>query len=371
MSDAELLYVVLAALYLLESLAFVGPAAWVVQQLLPGRWRVTRPVEVAARWEGAVALGAPWPPLGPTFVCEPWPLPMGAEGVRSAAGPDRVVPWADLSRAERQGRVVLHDGEPLGRLSSQRGAASALAQLRALADRGGDGIERVLAASLSVATAKDRLATFQRGTRALRIVESLLLITVFGGGAILLWTPWSVLWRELGAAGLVLFVAGAVCARRAVRSVLPPEAQPTLAARAALLVSPLSTMRAHDTIAREVMGDLHPLAVAAAVGAPIDDLARHLYARVRWPARPMRQDGTRAQDPLATAHAAATAAALERFAEARGLDLAALVAAPEPQGRDIVGWCPHCRGQYVRLDDGCTSCPGAPLLRFDRPPEPP
>lgn len=355
MSDAELLYALLAALYLFECLVFVGPTAFVVQRLAPWAWRVTRPARIASRWDGAIALGAPWPPLQASFVCEPWPLAMDESGVQSAAGPRRVIPWSEVAEVTRVGRVLMHDGQALVRLSSNRAAANTLGQLRGLAERGGDGIDRVLSATLSVSTATERLAAFHQATLSLRVLQNLLLLAIFGGGAVLLWSPWSGLWREIALAGVSLFLLGGWWSRRALRRVLPVEAQPPLATRISLYVSPISTLRAHDVIAREVLGDLHPLAVAVAARAPVHALARETLSHARWPA---------AGDACQDAWAARLDAALTRFAERVDLDVDDLLAAPERDGGEVIAWCPHCRGQYVRVDDGCTSCPGVRLLPF-------
>jgi hypothetical protein len=126
------------------------------------------------------------------------------------------------------------------------------------------------------------------------------------------------------------------------------------------LVSPASTMRAADALARDAVLHFHPLAVVSvACAAPtLAKLAKValLDARHRPPA------STSLGDEVWTWFAPRLTARLEDLARSAGLQPAELVAPPvaEPDARS---YCPRCQGQFFVTTTTCASC-GLPTEEF-------
>lgn len=360
MTDAEALLALLAVLYLFECAVLVAPGAVLLRASFPGRFRVVSPAALTARWKGAAALAPPLPPLGTTLVAEPWPLAPTDEGLASLEVPSFAVPWPEVLRIRRRGDELGLDGRVLARTSTRRAASSFLATARRLADAAPAGraelLDGALRAHLDPAAVRERLAAFRPHARALLFAENALWLGLFAGGPLLLWSPLAAEWPRVLAWCGVSFAAAAWLALRAAKAVLPPDARPSVAQRVALVLSPLSTLRAHDVLARELAPDLHPLAHALAL-APREDvarLARDTLAALRWP-------GAAAADPAAPFRDRLFAAA-SRVLREHGHDPDQLLAPPSEADPGAVAFCPRCLAQFRRSEGPCSTCAGVGLL---------
>jgi hypothetical protein len=198
-------------------------------------------------------------------------------------------------------------------------------------------------------------------------------VAVFVGLPLLLWTPLASLFLAVGAVAVVAWIAAALLFERAVRRSrwLVRGLRPELGKRIAAVASPLATMRASDHIARELAGDLDPLAAAAPL-VSADEL--RVLGRARLVDLKFRGGG----DPPAGGEAdfawwqREIVARVEKTLRARGVDPAALLAQPPAEGPDVVAWCPCCLAQYrgggaaarVCANQGCADI----VLRvFDQP----
>jgi hypothetical protein len=319
--------------------------------------------------------GQPWPPLSPALVAEPVPLVVGPDGIAPGGDGARFVPWAEVRDIAADGPRLRLNGETAATLATRRGAR---ALARVLAEVGGlprdqrEGrLGRWLDERFDVATTRARLTVLRRETRALRIAANVLWAGLFVGLPVLLWTRLAfVLWPPIAAVTIAAWITAAVLFGRALRrsSWLDRELRPELAKRIAAVASPLATVRAADHIARELCGDLDPLAVAAAV-LPADGV-RRLGRSMLCDLHFRGPDAVPAGAEMDTRWMrAALLSRVERVLRGRDVDPQRLLA---PPGRevDMASWCPSCLAQYRRVDarePTCTNvpCRGMSLRAFE------
>jgi hypothetical protein len=200
------------------------------------------------------------------------------------------------------------------------------------------------------------------------VATNLLWLGLFGGLVVLMRAPLP--WLVVSA--LCLVAAGWVSAPLATWLVLrksawlEPEWRPGRAARVLAALTPLAAIRHLDLLARELVGDLDPLAVGAALLGPraLGVAARPRLVSLRF-AAVIPPAGGEAD------HAWWRQRLLERVSgllRARDVDPDALFAAPARDDPDMGAWCPSCRAQYRRqsVELRCSNdlCAGVSLVAF-------
>ncbi len=380
MSDLAELYLVLVVIYAFECAAFVPRRALGLVRRF-GRWRVRRTFAPSAGWLRGFVFGEPWPPLSPVLVTEALPLVIGPDGLYALADGDGVhvhMPWEKVERVAAEGTRLLVNGKVVALLATRVGARALAEALDGLAaqprSERESRLRRWLDARFDGAAIQARLAPMWRGTLAARIAATVLWVTVFAGLPVLLWTPLAALFLAVGAVAVAAWITAAVLFELALRRGrwLPGGLRPELAKRIAAVASPLATMRACDHLARELAGDLDPLAAAAPL-VPASEL------RAVGRARLVDLRHRRGDDPPEGGEAdrgwwhRETLARVEQTLRDRGIDPDALLAQPAPDGADVIAWCPCCLAQYRGGDEApraCAnaSCGGIALCAFGQPP---
>jgi len=376
-SDLAALYVVLVLIYAYECGAFVPRrAVGVVRRL--GRWTVGRALAPSAAWRRGFVVGEPWPPLSSAVVAEPLPLVAGPDGLY-ADELGEFLPWEKVAEVAAQETRLVVNGRTAARLAT-RGGARALAEafdgMAALPRHEREHrLRRWLDARFDDAAIQTRLPVMARETRAARVAANVLWATVFLGLPVLLWTPLAKWFLTVGAVAAAGWIAAAVLFEIALRRSrgLERALRPDWTKRIAAIASPISTIRACDHFARELAGDLDPLAVAAPL-VPTAELGVVGRARlVDLKFRPPVKD----EPPAGQADLAwwkrETLSRIGRTLRAHDVDPDELLAEPAREGSDVIGWCPICRQQYRGAGEeaprACANptCDDAALLAFDQP----
>jgi hypothetical protein len=378
-SDLAELYLVLVLIYAFECAAFVPRRALALVRR-SGRWRVRPTFAPSAGWLRGFVFGEPWPPLSPALVTEPLPLVVGPDGLYALGDQHFVqehVPWRKVERVAVEGTRLLINGKVVAQLATRvgaRGLAEAFDGLAAQPRPERESrLRRWLDARFDGAAIQARLAPMWRGTLAVRIAATVLWVTVFAGLPVLLWTPLAALFLVVGVVAVAAWITAAVLFELALRRSrwLPGGLRPDLAKRIAALASPLATMRACDHLARELAGDLDPLAAAAPL-VRVSDLGALGRARL------VDLRHRRGDDPPEGGEAdrgwwqRETLVRVEQTLRERGIDPDALLAQPAPDGADMIAWCPCCLAQYRGGDEApraCANagCGGIVLCRFGQP----
>lgn len=192
------------------------------------------------------------------------------------------------------------------------------------------------------AAVQARVAEFAKITARLRMLQTLLAVSVFLGGGLLVWweklqaLPTFIMMAELW---LLVIIEG-VLVRRAWKLPEPPPWREVVVA----LSSPIAAMHVHSVLGRRLLRGYDKLTVASALlpSEAMAEVLRPALARARFAG-----DGD--------------VAALEALATESGLEPATLLAAPERESEQALAYCPVCRAQFTRADGGCESCGGVTL----------
>jgi hypothetical protein len=363
-SELAELYFVFALIYLAECGEIVPRRALGLAPLLAG-WRARGPFAPNSNWRRGALFGQPWPPLSSALVAEPVPLVVGPEGIGHGGDDARFLPWAEVRDVAADGTRLLLNGEMAAALATRRGAralAQAFAGLARLPREQREArIGRWLDERFDAAAARERLPVLWRETRALRVAANVLWAGLFLGLPVLLWTRLAfVLWLPIAAVTLIAWIVAGVLFLRALRrsSWLDRGLRPDLAKRITAVASPLATIRAADHIARELCGDLDPLAVAVAVLPPagLRRLGRSLLCDLRFRSADDVPAGGEAD---ARWMRAAILARVERALRASDIDPQALLA-PPARDSGMAAWCPSCLAQYRKGDEPQPTCANVP-----------
>jgi len=364
------LYAVFVVLYLFECLAWV-PRRTVGFFALTGRLRARLAFRPNSGWSSSVVIGKPWPPLTPPWFAEPLPFAVDPHGITLTESDRARLAWEDLEPIVARD-VWVESGEQLScKLASRRGAAGlaeALEGIRAAsAKQRESALRRLLNARFDVAVATARRDEFVRGVKILRVFSNALWLALFGGlGSAVV--AQNMLYLLFAAAlTLILWPVNAFVFARTLRNQawLAKGHWPDLGKRLVTLLSPLSTVRAVDTLARELWANLDPVTVASVLLAPADLAA---FARPRLVAvapRPGNElDWWRAEIRLR----------MERVLVGRKISVKALLAPPVREGSHVSRYCPACLAQYdggAGGEGNChnETCQDIPLRTFpiDRP----
>jgi len=374
-SELAQLFVLLALIYAFECAAFVPRRALGIARRF-GRWGVRPALAASAAWRRGFVIGEVWPPLSPALVTETLPLVVGPDGLRADADSD-VIAWEKVDRVSADGTKLFVNGTPTT-LATRRGARALAeafdglgAQPRAERERR---LRRWLDARFDDDAIEERLPKMERELLPAQIAASVLWLSVFAGLPVLLWTPLATWFLVVGAVAGAAWIAAAVLFERALRrkGSVARELRPDVSKRIAAIASPIATMRACDHVARELAGDLDPLAVAA----PLVTAAQlRTFGRARLVELKFRRPDDEA-DPAGEADRAwwqrEILKRVERTLRDHDVDPDALLAEPTRDGDDMVAWCPRCLAQYRAAAEpprGCANaaCEGFVLCAFDQP----
>lgn len=370
-SAAGELFALLLVIYLIDCFRWVARGAVLLRQVpLLGAW-VAEPWPLGSQFRRVLALGLPVPPFGSLYAAEPLVLRPGPAGVRLVpagtppatlpSGAERFVPWEEAGALRVEGLELRHRADVLHVFGSRRGARATAELLAAwTAEKPGRRPRRVaeaLEARLDVEAVRARLAPWRRWRWPVLLVNSTLLLAVLGGLGLLSFAerppPGGVLLAFALGAWLAAIVTNVVAARQ----VLPAPWRPTRSQWLVSLLSPLSLMRGADLVEGELVGDLEPAPLAAAV-LPAQ-AARELLERWRRAlAHPLQP-----ADPSPASAEATSDDTWLRDVQRRGLEalIASLPDTRAPAGAGL--HCPRCLTEYTGAVTTCASCPGVSLSR--------
>lgn len=382
MSATTELLAILSALYLYECLQIVPLASVAFQALWPGRFQRLRPSALGLLKGRAMLLGMPLPPLGTLHVTEHWPLALGPEGValeREAsgkglgkdegqeAGTGTAVSWDALGPVKVDGAVVHVGSLPPLRMASEGGARAFAAFLRETGackekERGAR-IERALAGRFDVAAVRERRRQYRRSTWALRLCTNLLFLTIFAGVPFIVFTELGTRWYAILGVALAAWLLTPWFLRRALKACFARADWPPMSRQVALLVSPVSAIRAPDLVAQHLLAEFDPLAVAAVLlgRERFAELVREELAELLYgiPTPGEVEDETRRWFHERRRRA------VQRLAKEQGVDLEGLFQPPPREDEGCRTFCPRCRAQYVLTEGVCASCQDLRLLPLD------
>lgn len=361
MTDGQLLFIVFAALYLIECVRWLPAPSWVCIEGDGGRWHFRRPSVNAGARGGGMFFLSPLQPCGTHVVMTPWIFVPAADGllVRGEDGTATRIAWEKLDPHADDSLIVIPGHTPVlmpghtlaaewsARLCEWRGMDDA-ARTRAFLTHAAQSLDAGAFQKLGTALAAR--------TRLLRGNGAMIFVWCFGVVSAL--HAWfgedSRLWLAL-ALLLVMQIVQAFLFVRATREAVPGGT--TVAHRfwkaLSITLLPQHSALAANQVCRACTAAFHPLAAHGIV----DDAAFIGHARRFW--RLARYEGgARDEDALPI-----EAVALKRFFKSAGIDLATLDEAPARQPGSAK-WCPRCHAQYQAGAHECPDCAGVVLREF-------
>jgi hypothetical protein len=373
MTDAQILFVTLIAIYLLECTKWVRREAVAFVGRPGGPWRLLRSPPVLGNGADGLVFASPLLPLGTLFRVQQWPLSMSPEGVYAYVAQSvqtsgrpiqgrRFVRFDAMEEVSWAGRDVFIDGERFLRVCAPalaRELAGLIDELREADPQRRDGIMlQALAQTQDIPAIEEALGRFQSKTPWLRTLVSLDFIALFLGGPLLFMrTDVEQSWPWLLGAGLLLGSATALAFFRAHQALHPEERGERWAHLVTVALFPPAAVRALDLVAVDLLARWHPLSVAKVLleNDAWEAFARHVLRDLHHPIAPTCPD----DDPPACAAEARTRAALLALVttevEAAGGSAADLLR-PPPATEDCHSYCPRCHEPFIPDAVTCPAC---------------
>lgn len=376
MSDLQLLFLVLTALYGWECASWLRRGSVACTTWLGRRWRVKHPGALLGNPRGGVVFAAPLPPLGTLFTANQFPLSLSPEAALAfvstnvnpgwrPAQSGRALSFEALREVRANGKKLRVNGKVWLVASSTTHARSLAAVILQLAKlkpgQREEAIRNLAAASLDSKGVARRCQEFDAQSRPLRWWANALVAYVFVVAPIMIWfVGLRLSWLGLLVGLCVLTGATATRFRRAHRVLYPDAGDERFTHTLTIALSPANAMRARDALSRPLLEQFHPLAVAS-VFLPRTDFqgfARRTLLDLRHPALPVcpGTDGVAHAAEAFWRHAVRVAA--ERMLKRGGMDLEDLCRPPAPADDACCAYCPRCDAQFTSTASHCADCGG-------------
>src|ERR1051326_3420645 len=382
MGELESLLLVLALIYLSECLVWVRHGALAFASWRGKNFRVRFSRAGLANQRGGLLLSNPLPPLGVVLFVQDFPMSLSdaalfaysSAALDPAGRPAQTARYFSFENARdvaADGRKVLVNGEVFLKAASTFSARWLAERLRCLGKtpkpKRADAIKELLDESLDAEKISARWRDFQTRVRPVRILSNGLFVYLFLVVAPLIWRfrfGHFGLWLLAGMLGQTIAIA--VLFRGAHQSLYPDAGEERLKPFLTMLLAPPAAIRAADLLARHLLEDFHPLAVARVLCSPerFKSFARRALIDLRYPLLPVCP--TNEPGPVATEQWFRTArqAAVEAFLARAGLQPDELIAPPGPTEPAIQSYCPRCGAQFLLRTGTCVDCGGRPLQPF-------
>jgi hypothetical protein len=382
MGDLESLLLVITAIYLTECAVWVRRSSVAVQRNWGGRWHLRHPGVVLGNARGAVVMANPLPPLGNVLLSHPFPVSLSTQAMLSftavcldAGGrPPQTARWLRYSDAQTiaaEGRSVLVNGAAFVKASSSAAArrqADLLRKLKAVhEDERAPAIRRTLAATLDARAARKRWEEFEKQSPRLRRLGNVLFLYLFLLAPGLIWCfgfRIAGLWVAAGLLVLTFTIGWHFW--RAHGVLYPDGSEERFTPFLTMLLAPPTAVRAHDLLARRLVENFHPLAVAELFcpGAPFERLARRVLLDLRFPLLPRAPSAEAAVVQTEEWFRGVLLEECERAVQRAGLKPLELTRPPARSEATHRSYCPRCDAQFEVESGTCADCGGRELVAF-------
>jgi hypothetical protein len=315
------------------------------------------------------------------MLCQWWPVSLSPTGVYSDVWTAAGLEWRpiqpschmrldEIHRVDTDEKRIRINGQFFARVSSARLAehvADLIWKLKKLpeGDRAG-AIQESIKQSMDSTAVEGRVAEYDHLHKKLQPFTNCLFLYLFVLTPITAWWyGWIHCWWQL-LVGLMIGVGlTAIVFSRSYRALYPNDVYHRRLHTVVLLLNPLSAIRAHDLLARDLLAEYHPLAVGRVLcdSESFRDLARPALLDLRHPLVIQGENGE--SDATASWYHQCYTATTESWFKSISVDLADLLFPPLPMDEACQSFCPRCQCQYVVPEGICQACGGIPLRAFD------
>ena len=372
MSPLATLFVAALALYFIECVIVVPDEALVLVEARRGRWRIARIGFALGAMARRLVLLPPYAPHAAALVLPAWKGALAPGGFLWRDGQtERVVSYDEVRDIGAADSSIRWGSRRLS-LDSPRRASWLADALASVCNAPKGARAPVLDATLVALTdgerVRARVAELRRASRwTRRFGLALFAHLFFIWPATVAWLGIRLIWPVL--LGELVLLVTLVCWSyvRARRTLEGPQGPRDPALLLTLMLSPPAAARASAVLARDLLGDVHPVVVALHLCDPRDasTLAAQARREARFGTANVEMPGTRAVD----------ARAIEDWFNARWrerldqsiaatIGLSSVPGAPPRDGASAA-YCPRCWTQYARATGACGECDGVALSAFD------
>lgn len=384
MTDLELLYLVLAVLYLWECAWWVRRGAVGFRTWLGKRWHIAHPGTVLGNARGGFMLANPLPPFGTLLLGYQLPVSISTKGVlafvSSSVNPGwrppqtgNWFPWDEIQDVKVSGKKVLINGQPFFKAASP-GLALHLKQhlgvlLKASVPKREELLRRLTSDSLDIKAAENRWKQFEEKSNGLRALTNLLFLYVFLAAPLVVYFfGLEHTWLSLLLGILVCTCSASILFRRAHKELYPKAEDERFTHFILVLLSPISAIRACDMLSRPLLETFHPLALAKVFcpDAEFRVFAESLLVELRHPGLPLCPSPDAAAVQTEQQPRASLEEEIKRFLQRAGIAANELVRPPTPADESCHAYCPRCQAQFTTTTGVCEDCGGLKLIAFEQ-----
>ena len=367
MSTIGALFLALVVLYLLDCVVVVPDDALVLVEERDRHWRVVDAgFALGALRQRLVFVSALRPHAG-IAVIPGWTVALAPTGLvfRDATGHSRVLRFEALSAIQTYGESV-RCGLGTLRVHSPRRARWLARIIATLSTAPAHARAQLIDAALTELTSIDSVTTrvrrYRSEARWLPTLGALLFLHLFAMWPLAVgWLGLHATWAPILAELALLLVLIGWRFVRARRALVGADGEREIAPVVTLALSPPAATRATSLLARDLLGDVHPITTVLALCRERDSVA--LAARAWRDARFARRATASPEErEIEDWFAARWQRHLERLIT-HTVTLHHLPTAPARDGASG-SYCPRCWTQYSGIAGTCTDCEGVSLMAF-------
>lgn len=386
MTDLQLLFVILALLYVWECACWVRRGSVAFRSWFGKRWRIRHPGSLLGNQQGGFVFAPPLPPLGTVLSARQMPVSISPEGalafIASSVNPGwrpaqsgALASTAELQQVAAKGKTVSLKGQRFLNTGSASLSHFLAEQLRTLAKMSASqrqaSLSQLLKTTLDETQLRKRLLEFQEQTRVLRILTNMLFLFLFGAAPSVIWiTGLGRSWPYLLAGVVACTASIALLFRRAHLQLYPQAEDERFSNSLIVLLSPATAMRAHDLLSRPLLELFHPLAVAQVL-CPAAEFRRYaltILRELKYPARPVCPRLEPLAERIERDWRTALTGEVERFLRRNQVNPEVLLEQPARSDAACERYCPRCEAQYTAGVQVCDDCGGLALKVFEDQP---
>jgi hypothetical protein len=374
MTEVQALFLILAAIYLLQCVVWLPRDCVVFRRGLRGRWNLADDgISLEAlKLKGVVV--NPLPPLPEVIACEPERISLSPSGIATLPVSAGALPqhlaflsFDEITSVSTQEKMLMVNDAAFAVFQSAAAARDAAGAIGKLAKMSAGKREKVLTAGIRAKfdsqAITDRLDQGRQATSLLRFSCNLLFVLLFALAPL-------IVWRRTLAASWPYLLAVLVCYMavitwefvRAHKALYPDAKDQRFTDALSVALSPAGALRATDPLLKDLLREFHPVAVARLLCRPatFEAFASQTLRELAFPRRPDTESEVE-QTRLWWQHA--QLAALKSFLLKSGIDPAQWLAAPvrDPECRSF---CQRCWSQFVQCEGICPECGDLALLTF-------
>lgn len=382
MSELQLLFLILAVIYLWECTCWLGRGSVAFFVWWGRTWHPVHPGSLLGNQRGGLALAWPLPPLGSLVVGNQFPLSISPEAVLAfvafsvnpggrPAQTGKLVRFEDIRSLSVKGKKVIVNGELLLKATSGMFATEVARTLQRLGKLSlkerARAIEEMTRESFDTRLIKNRWEDLQKQMIRVRLLTNCFFVYLFVGAPTVIWRfGLGLSWPGLVVGLLAFTTATAVSFWRVHKAFYPTAEDERFTHFLTILLSPATTSRACDVLMRPLLEPFHPLAVAKVFCA--DKTFRALSAKmlrdIRHPALPLIPDDSAAAQAVERDSRMRLQKNAEDFLRRTGIKPEELLGAPPRSEENCISYCPRCLAQFTTRDGQCNDCGGLALVGF-------